>query len=207
MLSTVEMVRWFGEATAEGLGSDTEKENSLRDPRCEHSDSPSEGSHYPNLHRVHRKHESMQREKKKESGGGGSHKALRYQPCSLRINEGKKKKERKTTSTDGRLCAAPGKDQKKKNDGQPPHTIALSRLSQRLHKQISCTLPGVRLDSAAAQDVLVEAGVPPSGALGAEFQSRSGMLKALRRTSRSGHQTGKPDGTRMLGAFIFHSAG
>lgn len=67
MLSTVETVRWFGEATAEGLGSDTEKENSLWDPWCEHSDSPSEGSHYPNLHRVHRKHESMQRKKKKKA--------------------------------------------------------------------------------------------------------------------------------------------
>lgn len=129
MLSTVEMVRWFGEATAEGLGSDTEKENSLWDPWCEHSDSPSEGSHYPNLHRVHRKHESMQRKKKKESSNGGSHKALRYQPCSLRINEGKKKKERKTTSTDGRLCAAPGKDQKKKRWPTAAHYRTLSPLA------------------------------------------------------------------------------
>lgn len=74
-------------------------------------------------------------------------------------------KEKQHQQTGGFALHLAKTKKKKKNDGQPPHTIALSRLSQRLHKQISCTLPGVRLDSAAAR-------------YRGRFESRRGFLLA-----------------------------
>lgn len=91
-----------------------------------------------------------------------------------------------------------GEEGREKNNSNRRPTAAHYRtLSQPSHKHISHFAGGQirRRSGAAPQDVAAQERAAPPGALSAAhrraiFQSRSGMLKALRHTSWSGHQEG-----------------